>query len=306
PWLGARLGQQRKRDFLDSLMRLYAKPLGSLLTAAVIGITLALPAGLWVALKNVDAVSLGWQGSLQASLFLRDTVTPEAGRALTRRISQRDGVTRTRYISRDEALAEFRELSGFGDALDIVADNPLPATIVVQPDTALGPMKIDAMLRSLAALPEVDRAQMDQAWLNRLYAMLDVLRRAVFIIALLLGLAVLFIVGNTIRLDIENRREEIRILRLLGATDGFIRRPFLYAGFWYGLAGGVLAWLLLVVALLALGGPVRHLAGLYDSGFVLSGLGFTGSMALLGCGIVLGWLGSALTVSRRLSAIQPR
>lgn len=306
PMAPERLAQQHARNLIESLGRLYRKPLASLLTVSVIGITLALPAGLHVLLKNLDALSYSWQGTLQASLFLRDNVDATAGRALAQKIMQRTEVKKTRYISRKQALAEFRKLSGFGDALTALEANPLPAVIVVQPDTQLEAGAIAQLVQELGQLPEVAQAQLDQAWLQRLYAVLAIVQRGVTIIALLLAFAVIFIVGNTIRLDIENRREEIEVMKLLGASDGFIRRPFLYTGFWYGLLGGLFAWLLLGVCLFAIAGPVRHLASLYDSDVQLLGLGTRATLYLLGAGILLGWLGSAFSVSRRLHSIQPR
>lgn len=301
-----RLARQHARDLVDSLGRLYRAPLASLLTASVIGITLVLPAALHVVFKNLDALSYRWEGTVQASLFLAGDVDETAGRRLAERIAAREGVAGTEFVSRAEALAEFRELSGLGSALDALEDNPLPAVIVVRPETGRPAADIGALVDELAAEPEVERAQLDQAWLRRLYAILDVAERGVTLLAALLALAVLFIVGNTIRLDIENRRAEIEVMKLVGAPDDFIRRPFLYSGFWYGLAGGLLAWLLLGICLLALTGPVRELAGLYGSDAGLQGLGLRGSLWLIAAGVALGWLGSAVTVARRLRAIEPQ
>lgn len=300
-----RLAHQHARDLVDSLGRVYRAPLASLLTASVIGITLVLPAALHVTFKNLDALSYSWEGTVQASLFLADDLDEAEGRRLARRIAEREDVAATDYISRAEALAEFRELSGMDAALDALEQNPLPAVIVVRPDSDEAAGDIATLVESLGAEPGVARARVDQAWLRRLYAILDVAERGATLLAVLLGLAVLFIVGNTIRLDIENRRAEIEVMKLVGAPDSFIRRPFLYSGFWYGLAGGVLAWVLLGICLLALAGPVRELAGLYGSEAGLRGLGARGSLWLVGAGIALGWLGSAVTVTRQLRAIEP-
>lgn len=300
-----RLAQQHARDLVDSLGRIWRAPVASLLTASVIGITLVLPAALHLVFKNLSALSYGWEGTVQASLFLAEDLDEAAGRRLADRIADRDGVAATEYISREAALAEFRRLSGLDAALDALAENPLPAVIVVRPGGERSAAEIAALVESLGAEPGVARAQLDQAWLRRLYAILGVVERGVTLLAVLLGFAVLFIVGNTIRLDIENRRAEIEVMKLVGAPDAFVRRPFLYSGFWYGLAGGVLAWLLLGLCLLVLAGPVRELAGLYDSDVGLRGLGARGSLLLIAAGVALGWLGSAVTVSRRLRAIEP-
>lgn len=299
------LARHHARDLLDSLGRLWRAPVASLLTASVIGITLVLPAALHLVFKNLDALSYSWEGAVRASLFLADGLDEAQGRELAERIATRDGVAATDYISRAAALAEFRELSGLGPALDALEENPLPAVIVVHPAGERAADEITALVESLAAEPGVARAQLDQAWLRRLYAIMDVAGRGATLLAVLLAFAVLFIVGNTIRLDIENRRNEIEVMKLVGAPDSFIRRPFLYSGFWYGLAGGLLAWILLGVCLIALAGPVRELAGLYGSDAALRGLGTRGSLVLVGLGVALGWLGSAVTVHRRLRAIEP-
>ncbi len=303
PSLMARLGKDHLRVMLATLGKLSREPVNTLLIAAVIGITLALPAGLHVLVQNLSAVSYSWEGSLQASLFLKDSVTEARGRQLTQELGRR--ASKVQYISREQSLAEFRALSGFGEALDLLQDNPLPAVIVITPKASQTPQQVDQWLEELNKLPEVELAKMDQKWLQRLYAILDIVQRSVLMIAALLGLAVIVTVGNTIRLDIENRRDEIVVMKLIGAPDGFIRRPFLYTGFWYGLAGGLIAWIFVQGALLALAGPARQLAGLYQSSFALSGLSFGASLLVLGGGLLLGVAGSAWTVSRHLDRIEP-
>lgn len=300
-----RLARQHARDLVDSLGRIWRAPVASLLTASVIGITLVLPAALHLVFSNLDALSYSWEGAVRASLFLSDDLNEAEGRRLTERIAARDGVAAADYISRADALAEFRKLSGLGPALDALEENPLPAVIVVHPANTDDADRIAALVDELADAPGVARAQLDQAWLRRLYAILDVAQRGATLLAVLLACAVLFIVGNTIRLDIENRRDEIEVMKLVGAPDAFIRRPFLYSGFWYGLGGGLLAWLLLSLCLIALAGPVRELAGLYGSNAQLQGLGARGSLLLVSLGVALGWLGSAVTVNHRLRAIEP-
>lgn len=300
-----RLAEHHARDLIDSLGRLYRAPVASLLTACVIGITLALPAGLHVMLEGLDSLSYDWQDAVQASLFLERDTTPDAGRKLAHELAGRADIQSTGYISREQALAEFKRLSGFGGAIEALESNPLPAVITVQPAPSLTSAEIDALVAELESIPAVDQARLDQAWLKRLYALLAVAQRTLVMIAVLLGFAVIFIVGNTIRLDIENRREQIEVMKLLGASDGFVRRPFLYSGFWYGLSGGLLAWLLLTICLWILSGPVQRLAGLYGSDIGLIWIGAGDSLILLLTGIVLGWLGSAWTVHRHLRRIEP-
>lgn len=301
-----RLSQEHARVFFFSLGKLGKNPVGTMLTALVIGVALALPAGMHVLTRNLSAISYSWQDSLQLSLFLKDSVSSERGSALAREIRDRPGVQATSYISREQSLEEFRAQSGFGDALDILKDNPLPAVIAVTPERGRNKLQVEVLLGELTRLPEVDLAKLDQKWLERLYAILGIIERAVFIIGLLLGIAVVVTVGNTIRLDIEARREEISVMKLIGAPDSFIRRPFLYTGFWYGFGGGVLALMLVLVGTLALSGPSHTLAALYDSTFTLSGLSFGASLLLLLTGIVLGWIGAWITVWRHLHDIQPQ
>ncbi|HEY9545627.1 MAG TPA: permease-like cell division protein FtsX, partial [Solimonas sp.] len=292
--------------FFFSLGKLGKGPLAAALTALVIGIALALPAGLYVLTRNLATVGYSWQESLQISLFLKDSATPERGAAMARELRADDDVAKTDYISRAQSLTDFKAQSGFGDALTILQDNPLPAVIAVTPNPRLGKVGVEELAARLGRLPEVDIAKLDQKWLERLYALLEIAQRSVGIIATLLGVAVMVIIGNTIRLDIEARREEIEVMKLVGAPDSFIRRPFLYTGFWHGLLGGVLAWILVTAGVHALAGPASMLAKAYGSSFQIAGLPVGDGFSLIAAGIVLGWAGAFVTVSRRLTLIEPR
>lgn len=306
PWFLQRLMQEHARVLFFSLGKLWANSTGTLLTALVIGVTLALPAGLHVVIKNVTAVSQSWESTLRVSLFLKDSITADRALKLRDELKAQPGVGQVDYISREQALAEFREISGFGEALDLLAENPLPAVIVLTPRSELNQQQVNDLVRGLELRPEVDQAKIDQKWLERLYALLEIAKRAVWLLAGMLALAVIVVVGNTIRLDIENRREEIVVMKLIGAPDGFIRRPFLYTGFWYGMLGGVIAMLLVLVALLAVRGPANLLSSLYGSSYTLAGLSPSAVLLLFVSGIALGWLGAFWTVSRHLSQIEPR
>jgi len=167
------------------------------------------------------------------------------------------------------------------------------------------PDKINPLIKQLSRLKQVDIAQLDLQWVKRLYVMLEIAHKGIWLISFLLGLAVLLVVGNTIRLDIQNRQEEIKVIKLIGATNAFIRRPFLYTGFWYGLSGGLLAWLLSSFSVSLLSDSVDRLAVLYTSDFQLMGLQFTEAMSLVGFSCLLGLGGSWLAVSRQLSSIEP-
>lgn len=302
----ARWSKEHLRVLLFSLGKIARAPLAAGLTALVIGIALALPAGLFVAVRNLSTIGYSWQESLQLSLFLKDSVSAERGLALAREIGAENGVARTSYISREKSLAEFRELSGFGEALDLLQDNPLPAVIAVTPERKQSKSSVEALVERLSKLPEVDVAKLDQQWLERLYAILAIAERAVGIVALLLGLAVMVIIGNTIRLDIEARREEIEVMKLIGAPGSFVRRPFLYSGFWFGLGGGALAWVLVGIGTSMLAAPSAELAALYGSDYRIAGLSVVDGLSLVASGVVLGWAGAFVTVTRRLAQIEPK
>ncbi len=292
------------RVAVTSLGRLYRHIGTSLMTAAVIGIALSLPAALQVLVGNARMVSGSWEGAARISLYLKANVSDAQARAFADTVRHMDGVAEVQYISSDQALAEFKQLSGFGDAVSVLDKNPLPAVLVVRP-TDGSPDAAADLQHQLAGNPNVDQVRLDLQWLKRLTSILDIVRRVVDILAGLLGLAVIFVVGNTIRLEIGGRRTEIEVSKLLGATDPFIRRPFLYHGAWYGLGGGFIACLLVGGAVALMTAPVGRLAGLYGSTYELQGLGFLGVLGLIAGGAVLGWAGSWLAVARHLRAIEP-
>jgi len=294
------------RDFLASLGRLASQPLSTLMTVAVIGIALALPAGLQLLVANGQALGSNWEGAIEIAVYLQRDVNKDQAVALADELAADPAIDSVQLIPADEALEEFREYSGFGSALDALEENPLPSVIVVRPaeakDSAADVAQLGDRLRE--ELP-ADIVQADTEWVGRFHAMLDVVRRVVMLAGLMLAVGVIIIVGNTIRLDIQNRRDEIEVAKLIGATDGFIRRPFLYTGFWYGLLGGLLALSSIGLLVLALDEPVRRLAGLYGSGFRLTGPGTTGAVALGLGGALLGWLGSWVSATRNMRRIEP-
>ena len=292
--------------FFYSLGQLSRQPLSLFMTSAVIGIALALPTGLHVLLQNAQQISGGWDGAAQISLFLKHSVSDRQARALARELEQRTDIARVHYLSREQALAEFRQQSGFGDALEALKQNPLPAVLVIEPaDSHSQPQQTAALLADLRRNPRVELAQLDMQWVKRLYAIMDIVHRGVLVLAGLLALAVLLVVGNTIRLAIQNRREEIVVMKLIGGTDAFIRRPFLYTGFWYGFFGALFAFLLVHLALLLLSGPVERLTALYHNSFELSRLEGGTTLGLLLAGVLLGLIGSWLAVGRHLRDIEP-
>jgi len=217
----------------------------------------------------------------------------------------RDELSAVELISKDQGLLEFRRTTGLDDVLKYLSDNPLPTVIVVLPrDSAATTLPL--LRERLSALPEVEEAVLDMAWVQRLSALVSLSERGVLVFGTLLALAVLMVVGNTIRLLIENRRDEIVVAKLVGATDAWVRRPFLYTGAWFGLLGGLIAWVLVQISLLLLSQPVDQLAKLYDSQFEVTGLGFVGSLLMILVSILLGLLGAWLAVGRHLKEVEPR
>ncbi len=292
---------------IAALGRLLRRPVGSLLTVFAIAIALSLPAALWLLVKNAQYASGDVAGSIELSTYLRAGVAVEKAEQLAAAARERTDVATATVIPADAALAEFREYSGFGAALDALQDNPLPHVIVVKPDPGhANPSGVDALQRYLTAWPEVENVQVDGAWVRRLVAILDLLRQLLAAFAALLALGVLVVIGNAIRVEIGARRAEIEVTKLVGGSDAFVRRPFLYEGFFFGLLGGLAALGLTTAVLAALAGPVERLAALYGSRLVLQGLGLGEVAVLVGGAAVLGTLGAWLGAARLLSRIEPK
>jgi cell division transport system permease protein len=291
---------------IGSLGRLAQHKLATMLTILVIGIALALPACLHLLVTNAQVATGNWNRAVDLTVFLKRPTSAEEARRTSERIRQRRDVAEAQLILADEALKEFRRDSGFGDAIDALNENPLPHTIVVRPAaTYTTAADLQSLAADVRALPSVETVQLDTAWVNRLNAILEAFQRGLVLAAGILGLGVMVIVGNTIRLDIQNRRDEIEVTKLVGGSDAFVRRPFLYNGFWYGLGGAVTAWLITLVALAVLREPIGRLAGLYGSAYELEALDPKASVALLLSGVALGWLGSYIAATRHLRRIEP-
>ncbi len=291
---------------LASLGRLWRQPVGTLLTVLVIGIALALPAALGVLVRNAEALAGRWESVRDFSVYLQPGLAAERAGELAAALESRPGVATVQLITADDALAELRAASGFADLVDALERNPLPHTLIVRPAPAAASAAIAALAAELQTLPEVELVQLDSDWVARLNAILSFVRRAIWVAATLLITAVIVIVGNTIRLDIQNQRADIEVAKLLGATDAFVRRPFLYTGLWYGLAGGTVALLLLLATLVLLGGPAEQLAALYGDRFEPLGLSRDGALALLAAAVAAGLAGAWLAVARHLVDIQPK
>jgi cell division transport system permease protein len=294
------------QTLLGSLGRIVNQPFATLMTMGVVAVALALPLLLSLFLSNMSAATGNWNNAFDLSVYMNKKASAARVATVAKQLRQRGDVATVRVITADQALAEFRDDSGFGKALDALTDNPLPDTLIVTPTLpASTPQGTDTLKQAIAAIADVQAVQLDTEWVKRLHAMLDILRRVVLLTAGLLGAGVVLIVGNTIRLDILNRRTEIEVMKLVGASDGFTRRPFLYSGVWYGLGGGLMALIVVALAAVILAKPVDTLAKLYGSQFRLRGLGFTTAVGVLALAVGLAWLGSWLAATRHIRGIEP-
>jgi cell division transport system permease protein len=294
------------QTLVGSLGRILHQPFATLMTMGVVAVALAVPLLLSLFLTNVRTATGNWNDAFDLSVYLDKKASAVRTASMAKQLRQRGDVAAVRVITADQALAEFRNDSGFGKALDALSDNPLPDTLIVTPTPAASTPQSTAALRgAIAAMPDVQAVQLDTEWVKRLHAMLDILRRVVWLTGGLLGVGVVLIVGNTIRLEILNRRAEIEVMKLVGASDGFARRPFLYSGVWYGLGGGLMALILVAIAVAVLGRPVDEVAKLYGSRFHLQGLGFTTGVLVLCLAAGLAWFGSWLAATRHIRAIEP-
>ena len=297
--------QQHQLVAVETLMRLLRQPFGSIMTWLVIAIALTLPGAVWMTFDNLTQLSSRFQQSGSISVYLTPGTTDETAQLLEKAILGEEMVAKVNYISATQALDEFRRTSGLGDALDLLPENPLPGVIMVEPELMATRTDVQILTVKIEQDPAVDSVIKDDAWLNRLEALIALSERVVWVVSVLLAISIVLIVGNTIRMSIANRVDEIRVMKLVGATDAGVRRPFLYTGLWYGMIGGLMSWLVLIVGWLLISGPVRNLAELYASEFTLRPLSALVALLLLVSAMFLGWAGAWWSVVRHLGEIEP-
>jgi cell division transport system permease protein len=292
---------------LSSAGHLMRHGVPTLLTVGVMGVALSLPLALNVLVRNVRDATGDFSEAVGLSVYFKTDVSAQKVQQLVKTAADRAGVASVTLVTAAQALEEFRAQSGFGAALDALTDNPLPNVLTIRPTPySSTPERLDALRGYFASWPEVDSVQLDRDWVLRFSAILELLRRTVLITAALLGTGVVAVVGNTIRLEILNRRAEIEVTKLVGGTNGFVRRPFLYAGVLYGSAAGAIAWGVVALAGLSLSPAAARLASAYGSHFVLRGPDARELGLLLAAGVVLGWLGAWIAAARQLASIEPR
>lgn len=291
---------------MSSMGELWRNPLSSFMTMAVLGVSLSLPAALYVMVKNADTITQKWDSAAQISLFIDNSMSNQGLRSMVARISVYPEVAKVNYITRDQALVEFQSQSGFGEALSYLDKNPLPSVVTVTPvDRYSTPEGARLLLQKLQLEPGVSYGRLDIEWLERLHSVMALLEHIASAIAALLVFAVILVIGNTIRLAILNQRQEIEVMKLVGATERFIRRPFLYAGIWYGIIGGGIAWLIVNILIWYLQSAFTDLLGLYGSHLELVSLNIDELFELIIMASLLGWLGAYISVWRHLRAIEP-
>lgn len=291
--------------FATSVAQLLRAPGAAIMTVAAIGVTLALPALLYVITENIDQLSGSWHSRAQVNLFLsRDVEDPSS---LEERLRSFADIVDIEAVPPEQGLADFKRYSGFAQASELLDTNPLPWTLVVQLSRRQSDIAaVESFIQRAAELPEVANVRSDVVWLRRLAAMVEIGHRLVWVLAILLGFAVVVIISNTVRLAILSRAHEIEVIKLIGGTDRFIRRPFLYQGFAQGALGAVAAVLMVTICVEALREPITALVSEYGSGYRLLGLDWSTAATLLGLGSGLGWCASRWSVGRHLKDIEPR
>ncbi len=288
-----------------SLSHLWQSQLSTWITLAAIAIALSLPASLYLLLQNLKTLTDDKREVPTISLFIKQDITEQQARDRGELLQELSEIDKVVMVPKGEALEDFRKITGFAETLETLDDNPLPHVLVVTPHMDLfGDPGLDMkkLANKLEDYPEIDLVQMDIEWVQRLRGILRLVERAIFVISLLLALTVLLVIGNTIKLNVESRKEEIDVEKLIGATSAYIRRPFIYSGTWYGLFGGVLSLVIVHLALFSLIPPVNELAKLYGSSFQIGGLGFKLTLYILLASSLLGIIGAWIAVGRHLKS----
>lgn len=290
----------------NSFNFLCRRPLATMTTVIVIAIALTLPALFWVFTDNLGQLTIDWQRGGHISLYLKSPLSPLDEEGVLKQIQSTEGVGRATLKTRADGLAELQKQEGMHDIMRYLPENPLPATVDVTPSIAIdSPLKIKQLFERLQSLPQVEQAKLDMEWITRLHAILSFVTKIAHALMALLASAVVLIVGNTLRLAIHNRREEIQVLKLIGATDSFILRPFLYSGIWYGIVGAIFAVLFVNIFMLSVAVAVQELASVYHMHYPLLGLTVKQAYLIVLTAICLGWLGARLSVKRQLASIEP-
>ena len=291
----------------SSLGRLSRTPYSTIMTIVVLTVSIALAGVFYIVVANVQQLTGNLQASKQMSLFLRENVNENASQKLAEQLRENNAVESVKFIGKKQAMEEFKRNSGFGDALNALDSNPLPNVIQILPKPIVDSTEdINKLLAEFKQLPQVDFVQVDMQWMERVHTIMLIASRGVTVVSVLLGFAVTFTTGNTIRLELQNRQDEVYISKLVGATQAFIQRPFLYTGFWLGLISGFSAWLIITIMLLILESPIEKLSKLYNSSFELLFLSFSDFILLLSISAMLAILGAWAVLYYQLRQLKPQ
>lgn len=300
------------RDAFSSLGELYRQPFSSLMILLVIGISLALPLSFLVLLNNVTQFTDNLSGQAQITLFLKMGSSKDTAEKLKQQLSGKNEISTINLVSPETALAELMKTLNIQDAIQILPSNPLPWVLVLglspnfQGASSVDNTKqVEALLAELQAKPEVEKASLDLLWLKRLGAAIHLAQQFVIALSFLLSLVIVLVIGNTLRLYIENRREEIEIAKLIGATDAFVRRPFLYLGIWYGVLGALIAASIVAFLMFWLARAGKPLFVFYNTQMTWQNLDMSAAGLLLILGILLGFGAAWLSVFRHLNSLRP-
>lgn len=296
-----------KRHCGDAINDLLHRPLGNLLTIAVLAVALSLPATFYLLAKNLIQVASEWQNPAQVTVYLKQSVSSEEGQALTLDIAQWPQVSDASYVSPNEGLEELRSMQGFEQAVSLLDENPLPAVIVIVPKETEQDAELTSqqLVDSLTEQGEIEEVRIDNDWLQRFAAIKAVVTTLTWVFSGLMFGAVFLVVGNTLRLHVLNQHDRIQVMKLVGATDSYILRPYLYMGALLGVIAAVIAWLITAVNTLLLDMAVAKLAALYDSGYQLAGLRWDESLILIMLAVLFGVLAARLATGRHLKEIEP-
>ncbi|MBA2710986.1 MAG: cell division protein FtsX [Tatlockia sp.] len=290
----------------NSLIHLSLRPIATMMTIVVIAISVTLPALFWVFTDNLDELTQSWQRHGHISLYLKPSLSAAEEESFLAKVRSTEGVGEVSLKSRTDGLSELQKQEGMQDIMRYLPENPLPEMIELIPLLTVNtPAKMQELYERLKAYPEVEQAKLDLEWINRLHAILSFVSKTAHALMVLLASAVVLVIANTLRLAMHNRHEEIQILKLVGATDPYIARPFLYSGIWYSLGGAILAVLIVNIFMLSLSFAVKQLASAYQMNYPITGLTVKQAYFIVFISIFLGWLGARLSVNKQLASIEP-
>ncbi|MBN7123738.1 cell division protein FtsX [Erwinia billingiae] len=299
--------EQWRYALRGTLSDMWRQPLATLLTVMVIAISLTLPSVCYMVWKNVNQAATQWYPAPQLTVYLSKTLDDDAAEGVVSQLKKEDGVDKVNYLSREEAMGEFRNWSGFGGAMDMLEQNPLPAVAIITPKLNFQNDNTMTNLRDrVSKVQGVDEVKMDDSWFARLAALTGLVGQVAAMIGVLMIVAVFLVIGNSVRLSIFARRDTINVQKLIGATDGFILRPFLYGGALLGFAGALLSLILSEVLVFRLESVVTQVAAVFGTTFNLTGLAWDESLLLLLVSAMIGWIAAWLATVQHLRRFTPQ